>query len=153
MLAYSLDGRRQQPHTYSDSLGRRVNASASYLNNYFAERRYAGTSVCVHCGEAGAHPRVPQLHRLLRVFAAGSDERLLRVPVNTLHVGAVACKQAAAGEGRPYPHPTPPHPTPPHPTPPHTTLPKTHSPVLQQNYVRQQFEIAIPVPSLKANYK
>ncbi len=40
------------------------------------------------------HPRVPQNNRLLRVLAAGHNERLERMPVDTLDIGAVALQNA-----------------------------------------------------------
>lgn len=53
----------------------------------------------VQCGNRLSRLRVPQLDRLLVVFAAGHDERLLGVPVHALHIGPMTYKKQGVWGG------------------------------------------------------
>lgn len=44
----------------------------------------------LQCGQRLATFWIPQFDRLLIVFAAGHNERLVRMPMNALHIGTVA---------------------------------------------------------------
>lgn len=67
------------------------------------------TVVCIHsylqCCQGLATLRVPQLDRLLVVFAARHNQALLRMPVDALDIRSVATQDLLLGAPEKVPHP------------------------------------------------